>query len=902
MGRYHSTEMISFLVLLYLCISNTSGTTFGCIERERQALLHLKHSFQDISHKLSSWEGEDCCQWKGVGCNEGTGHVVKLDLRSSIYYDYFTNYSTSQLPDLQAREVSSCLLELQHLNYLDLSGNNFSSSKIPNFFGSMKNLKYLNLSYANFGGRISLHFGNLTILQVLDLQGLSSVSTHTFQWASNLLSLQYLDMNHVNCRKASDFMQVLTKLPSLSHISLSSCDLDMVKFAYDPINSTFSAQVRYLDLSMNTHQRSILHDLQNMTSLEVLDLSSTFYSSSSKIPSWLGDFKSLVYLNLASNNYDTFEEGGLLYIINNACSLKLLDLSFNSIGHVLEPHPNSTQCVKYNLELLNLSGNQVSGPLPDWLEQLESLKNLDLSGNLFHGPMPSSLVRLSFLEVLDRIVSEDLFANLTRLKKLVINSNNFSCKFNSEWIPPFSLNLIHMGSCKVEGPHEFPQWLQTQREATELNISNANIVDTFPNWHHIMSSLSSLDLSMNKISGHLPMNIDYTMPSLESLNLGNNLINGSIPDSICELESLQNLDLSRNKLSGILPHWRESQEVIVINLSYNNLSGTIPSSIGNLSYLKWLHLNNNNLSGELPLALTNCSDLLLFDVGYERICLVEVSLSTFAMKILDLAGNNLSGKIPRCFGNLSGMTVGEDVIVAYEIEWDTEKVSQVMKGRDLEYTKILLLLDNLDLSSNKLVGVIPEELCMLSALRGLNLSHNHLSGNIPNRIGELKSLESLDLSNNKLFGAIPQSMSNLMSLNKLGLAHNNFSGKIPTGDQLQTMDDPEIYVGNDQLCGLPLPKKCPGDDDRRKTVPMSNGHEDDDYKESRSERIWFYFVVTLGYAVGLWGVIGSLVFKRKWRHACFRFTENTKDWIVVTIQVNIGRFKKSIMKWTKQLV
>lgn len=61
----------------------------------------------------------------GVGCNNGTtGHVVKLDLRSD--YDY-----------LEAPEVSSCLLELKYLNYLDSSGNHFQFSSIPKFLGSM---------------------------------------------------------------------------------------------------------------------------------------------------------------------------------------------------------------------------------------------------------------------------------------------------------------------------------------------------------------------------------------------------------------------------------------------------------------------------------------------------------------------------------------------------------------------------------------------------------------------------------------------------------------------------------------------------------------------------------------------------------------------------------------------
>ena len=122
----------------------------------------------------------------------------------------------------------------------------------------------------------------------------------------------------------------------------------------------------------------------------------------------------------------------------------------------------------------------------------------------------------------------------------------------------------------------------------------------------------------------------------------------------------------------------------------------------------------------------------------------------------------------------------------------------------------LKLLDIIDLSDNKLVGIILEELCLLSGLHGLNLSHNHLSGNIPSKIGEMKLLESLDLSDNNLSGSIPHSMSALQYISKLNLSNNNLSGKIPTGNQLQTLNDPSNYAGNLDLCGDPLPKKCPG--------------------------------------------------------------------------------------------
>nr|KAJ0190446.1 hypothetical protein LSAT_V11C800444680 [Lactuca sativa] len=138
-----------------------------------------------------------------------------------------------------------------------------------------------------------------------------------------------------------------------------------------------------------------------------------------------------------------------------------------------------------------------------------------------------------------------------------------------------------------------------------------------------------------------------------------------------------------------------------------------------------------------------------------------------------------------------------------------ENVIQVMKGVDLEYTTNWDIVFNMDLSSNKLVGVIPVELTALCMLLGLNLSNNHLSGMIPESIGKMTRLESLDLSGNKLTGMIPPSMAALTFLSHLNLSDNKLLGRIPTGHQLQTLiDDPSIYAGNEDLCGPPLPNNC----------------------------------------------------------------------------------------------
>ncbi|KAL5206750.1 hypothetical protein ABZP36_034959 [Zizania latifolia] len=118
-------------------------------------------------------------------------------------------------------------------------------------------------------------------------------------------------------------------------------------------------------------------------------------------------------------------------------------------------------------------------------------------------------------------------------------------------------------------------------------------------------------------------------------------------------------------------------------------------------------------------------------------------------------------------------------------------------------------LQRLALHQNSLHGSIPVEIKNCTELRAIYLRANYLQGGIPSEIGELIHLTILDLSSNLLRGTVPASIGNLTHLRFLNLSTNFFSGEIPNVGVLGTFKS-SSFVGNLELCGLPIQKACRG--------------------------------------------------------------------------------------------
>lgn len=859
-----------------------------CNETEKHALLSFKHSLFDPSNRLASWsDQEDCCSWNGVHCHNITGQVLQLHLRNPCFLD----------PEISCDEfilggkVSAALLQLESLNYLNLKLNDFGGTPIPRFLGSMQSLTFLDLSFASFGGLIPPQLGNLSNLRYLGLGGGGYVEN--LSWITHLSSLESLNMDTVDLNKEVHWLELTSMLSFLSILRLDFCELDNMG---DP-------SLGYV----------------NFTSLTVLSLSENNFNH--ELPNWL-------------------------FNLTGSTNLLQLDLSHNSLKGRL---PESLGQLKH-LEFLSLEDNSFDGPIPSSLGNLSSLGSLSLSRNRLNGTLPSSMWVLSDLEFLDigrnplaDTISEEHLNKLSKLEYLDMSSESLTFKVKSNWVPPFQLIYLLLSSCRL-GPN-FPTWLQTQTYIAYLDISKSGIMDIAPKWFWKWASHIDvqIDLSDNQISGNLSgvlLNNTYIdissnhftgelpqlSPRVLKLKMSNNSFFGPISSLLCQKFNgkrniLQTLDISINSISGELSHclmyW---QSITHLDLGNNQLSGKVPDFLGTLFELEVLHLNNNSFYGDIPPSLQNCTSLGLLDLRgnkfsgnipvwiKEMTTLMVLSLRSnelignippqicqlSSLIILDFANNSLSGTIPNCFNNFSSMatiSTKDDaftVLDYYSGGVNYENLQLVIKGEEWEYKGILKLVRTIDLSSNGFWGSIPSQITNLSGLQSLNLSFNQLTGSVPERIGNMKALESLDLSRNHLSGEIPQSMGGLTFLNHLDFSYNNFSGKIPSSTQLRSFKAVS-YIGNDGLCGAPLTKICPEDEeesDKGKHAIQENEEED--------EMPWFFYIgMGVGFVMGFGGVCSVLIFKKAWRFSYFQFISDVKNWMYVVIAVSWNRLQNN---------
>nr|GMD89694.1 receptor-like protein kinase 2.33 [Ipomoea batatas] len=248
-----------------------------------------------------------------------------------------------------------------------------------------------------------------------------------------------------------------------------------------------------------------------------------------------------------------------------------------------------------------------------------------------------------------------------------------------------------------------------------------------PAWPHLVCSegrVEQINVMKLGLRGPLPHNLNQ-LSRLTHLSLQNNQFNGKLP-SLSGLSQLQYAYLDYNSFDTIpSDFFKGLVNLEVLALDGNPLNSTtgwsLPNDLQDSAQLINLTLMNCNLAGPLPEFLGNMSSL----------------------EVLLLSMNRLSGAIPGSF---------KDSML--KMLWLNDQSGEKMSG-PIDVVATMTSLTSLWLHGNSFSGKIPEGVGNLTYLQDLNLNTNNLVGLIPDSLVDMP-LDHIDLNNNHFMGPLPK--------------------------------------------------------------------------------------------------------------------------------------------------
>ncbi|CAH1438870.1 unnamed protein product [Lactuca virosa] len=562
---------------------------------------------------------------------------------------------------------------------------------------------------------------------------------------------------------------------------------------------------------------SLLH----LKHLKHLDSSSNNFGGI-QIPSFMGSFKNMRYLNLSRSGFG----GSIPPQLGNLSELRILSLGsfYNAIfERELTSMSNHMHWLSslHGLHHLDMSGVDLgkvtdlgSDIYPDVASlNLTSLAHLDLSDNYFiNSSLPQWIFSITTLVSLDlswcgfhhfyNPSSIDLFSNLTSVESLHVPYNPFM----NSWLVLKGLssnvgrNLISLdiSFCGVSSSL-LDDALHNLTSLLSLDLSKNELTKTIPKSLANLCNLRHINLEGNHFSNIsltsvLESFFECKLPRLESLSVGSSGLSGQLPYEIGRLTYLVDLQLGGNGFVGMIPDSiGRLSSLRSLNLQNNLISGLIPNSIGRLSSLEMLDLSDNQLNGSLPNGLGQLSELLLLAFSNNSLT-GGVTKSHFAklarLKILVGAGNNLTLR-----SHLANWIPSFQLKILSLSSWD-------LGPQFPSWLQVHTHLVGLEISNTRISSTIPDSfLRSLPDLFYLDMSQNHIQGIFPARMIPA-SIQVLDVSSNEFGGLLPQ-LSNASSALILDLSNNSFSGSLhhllcPNSEKVLAV----LNLANNHLSGI----------------------------------------------------------------------------------------------------
>ncbi|KAH0899794.1 hypothetical protein HID58_049362, partial [Brassica napus] len=357
-------------------------------------------------------------------------------------------------------EFPKFLKNLQKMSHLDLSDNKIKDLSSNAFQGPLfdppVSTEALVVSNNNFTGKIPESICEQRYLQTLDLSN-NSFTGSIPQCLKNLNSyLSFLNLHHNQLNG------------SIPEIFTNATDLVSI------------------DVSQNRLAGKLPRSLKSCTSLEVLNVRSNGIDDT--FPFWLNTLPELKVIVLRNNNFKGplhrhhpfgFPKLQIIDVSNNGFNGTLPSDYFSDWNMTRREDRSGVIYIRYNdyyhdsmvlmskevemklerilklLTAIDLSGNELSGKIPDSIGLLKDLIVLNLSSNGFTGDIPSS------------------FGNQSQLESLDLSNNKLSGSIPPSLGDLSSLSYIKVSNNQLHGP--IPQSTQFQTQSASSFEGNLGL-------------------------------------------------------------------------------------------------------------------------------------------------------------------------------------------------------------------------------------------------------------------------------------------------------------------------------------------------------------------------------------------------------------------------------------------
>ncbi|XLR21441.1 hypothetical protein S83_049353 [Arachis hypogaea] len=523
-----------------------------------------------------------------------------------------------------------------------------------------------------------------------------------------------------------------------------------------------SGRIEEIDLSSKSLTGTVPAGLNDsLSQLTELDLSQN--NLSGPVPS-LANLSFLQYVYLGYNNFTSIPHG----CFHGLTSLQILRLR-NNINLPPWNFPTDLTAHSSQLRSLYLSSTNLMASLPNISHSFPTLRYLDLSNNnlssipegCFHNltsfrglslanntnllpwTFPLYLTRSSLQLSYLLLQATNLMGSLPNLSHFFPNLITVSLSNNHLTSIPQGcfqglpyLRQLKLGNNTNLAPWTFPNLTQSTG-LEELNLVATNVMGPLPEIFDSLTSLETVVLSNNSLTGVLPES--FGRSKIATLHLNNQKdegLSGPI-DVLSNMLDLSQVWLQGNSFTGPIPDMSRCTALQDLQLAHNQLTGVVPDSLIVLPKLEDFYLDYNFLQGPLPNIIT----FSLFETS-------------------NLGVNTTNG-----FCHKDPGPCDHKVTILLEIAAKFKYpilLARSWRGNNACKNWSFITCDDknkirmVNLSNLKLTGTISPVFANLTNLRELYLDGNNLTGEIPEGLTTLHELEVVNVSNNHLAGNIPK--------------------------------------------------------------------------------------------------------------------------------------------------